>query len=550
MRFPAFLLIALLAVPAAAQQPDREPIDSTAVRTIVAEAAERGQVAEIAAWLTDLHGPRLTGSPNLERASQWAMSQFEDWGLTARLERWGDFGRGWTFDHLAMTARVAGPDVQAQSFMVTAAPQAWSPSVAAEGAPVVLFDAETVADFDQYRGQLAGKVVLIEAIESVDVGFDPLALRRTDEQLLDLANVDVPSAGARRYSPEVMRRFLFNQQKVAFLLGEGPAAVLQPSSIGGAGSMRLGSATVAPPEGAAPGTRVRPWEEGVEVVPQFVLLTEHYNRLRRLVEAGQTVTIDLDFGADYHANEDGEHNLIADLPGQTDELVILGAHLDSWHPGTGATDNAAGSTVVMEAARILAATYEALGRQPRRTVRFALWTGEEQGLFGSIGYVNDHVGTMAGYGQPITSVKEEQPLISAYYNLDNGTGRIRGVYLQGNEAVRPIFRAWLSALDGMGDSVVAADSLSIRTLTIANTGGTDHLPFDGAGVPGFQFVQDPVAYFAQTWHGSMDTYDHLVPEDLQQAATVMAAFAFLTAERDAMLPRKPMELPTTAAAGG
>jgi Zn-dependent M28 family amino/carboxypeptidase len=283
-------------------------------------------------------------------------------------------------------------------------------------------------------------------------------------------------------------------------------------------------------------TRPQPWDEGATTVPQIVLLDEHANRLMRLAAAGERITLDLDLDVAFLPARP-EENVIAEIRG-TDlagEVVILGAHQDSWHSGTGATDNAAGSAVVMEAARVLKAYYDARGSGPRRTIRFALWSGEEQGLWGSRGHVTRRYATQAGMGAPITAVTPDQATVSAYYNLDNGSGRIRGIYAQGNTAAEPIFSAWLAAY---GDP-------DARTTTLQNTGGTDHLSFDAAGIPGFQFIQDPLAYFAQTWHTSMDVYDHLAPDDLEQAAAVMAVFAHHTAERDALMPRKPFSVAAT-----
>jgi Zn-dependent M28 family amino/carboxypeptidase len=274
----------------------------------------------------------------------------------------------------------------------------------------------------------------------------------------------------------------------------------------------------------------------VTTVPQFVVLPVHYNRLVRLLDRGQRVRLDVDLAVEWHDDDDMEANVIAEIPGTDpalrDEVVMIGAHLDSWHSGTGATDNAAGVSVVMEAARALRALYASRGQGPRRTIRFGLWTGEEQGLYGSLAHVNGRYATVPGYGQPATSLGPDHDRFQAYFNLDNGTGRIRGIYAQSNPEAAPIFREWLSAID---------DSTA-QTITLANTGGTDHLPFDQAGLPGFQFIQDPIAYGAQTWHTHLDTFDHLSAEDLAQAAGVMAVFAHSAAQMEERFPRKPLRL--------
>jgi hypothetical protein len=541
---PALLLLAL---PAAAQPiagAAPEPVDSAAVAFLKAEVLERGQVMEHARWLTEMHGARLTGSPQLDAAQRWAVAQFRGWGLEADREAWGEFGRGWTLERSAVMAYVEGEPIAETAFIVFAVPKAWSPAASGRAAEVVEFVAETEEDFVRYRGQLAGRVVLASPTEEIDLGFEALAHRHDAESLLELANrgLPAPSDGGRRYSEEALARYRFAQARLAFLLEEGPLAILEPSSTDG-GALRAMAAQVPAAEGAAPGHRPQPWKPGTTTVTQYVVLPEHYNRLLRLVQEGQAVRLDLDLEVAFHDGDPTGYNVIAEIPGTDpaigDEVVMIGAHLDSWHSGTGATDNAAGSAAVMEAARALRAYYAARGEGPRRTIRFALWSGEEQGLYGSIGHVNQHYAVSAGYGQPPTALRPEHDLFSAYYNMDNGTGRFRGVYLQGNPDVAPIFRAWLTAYD---------DSTA-QTLSLANTGGTDHLAFDAAGLPGFQFIQDRIAYGTQTWHTSLDTFDHLVEEDLAQAAALMAVFAHHTAQRDERLPRKPLRLATEETAG-
>ena len=533
-----FLLAAafLIAAPAFAQTatiapPAVEPVDTLAIAFLKAETSERGQVMDHATWMTDVHGARLTGSEALNRAQQWAHDRFESWGVSAEIEPWGTFGRGWTADRMAMAARVEGPDVAAQSFPITAAPKAWSPSAGRVSGELVVIDTEE--DIDIASLDLEGKVVLVGDIGEVARGLEPIAQRRDEHELLELANAGLAGTrGAqRRYSPEAIARYRARAARTSAILDAGPLAVLTPSNTGGSGAVRATQASVPIGGETGAGGRSAPWAVGAETVPQFAVLDEHANRLIRLADAGQNVTIDLDFEATFTNEAVVEENVIGEILGTdlADEIVIVGGHFDSWHSGSGATDNAAGSAVVMEAARALKAYYDQRGSGPRRTIRFALWSGEEQGLFGSREYVNQHFATIEGYGQPASALKPEQEKVSAYFNMDNGSGRFRGVYMQSNEGVRPIFRAWL---DAFGDP-------EAQTLTIRDTGGTDHLSFDAAGIPGFQFLQDPLAYFAKTWHTHMDVYDHLDPDDLQQAAAMMAVFAHHTAERDDLLPRKP-----------
>ena len=552
MRLPilALLLAAPVLAPTAAAQPAPapEPVDTAAVSFFRAEAVARGRVMEHALWMTDVAGARLTGGPELDAAQRWSVGQFQGWGLTASLEPWGTLGRGWQVERFAMMARTDGgmgpggdrPRPAAQAFVVQGAPKAWSPGPGRVSGEVVVIDPDSDADMARYAGQLRGKIVLLGKPTPVDIGLEAIAERRDASELLGMANApaSAPGGGGRTYSPETLARYRAAQARRNRLFAEGPLAILEPSGTGGHGAIRATSAAVPAPADANPMNRPQPWAEGTVTVPQVVLLDEHANRLMRLVAAGERVTLDLDLAVAFLPAQP-EENVIAEIRG-TDlagEVVILGAHQDSWHSGSGATDNAAGSAVVMEAARVLKAYYDARGTGPRRTIRFALWSGEEQGLHGSRGHVSQRYATTAGYGQPATAITADQATVSAYYNLDNGSGKIRGIYAQGNAAAEPVFAAWLAAFNDP----------EARTTTLQNTGGTDHLSFDAAGIPGFQFIQDPLAYFAHTWHTSMDVYDHLSADDLEQASAVMATFAHHTAERDALMPRKPFAVaPVTA----
>ncbi len=534
--YRSLILVLLLFVglaPAFAQQAARpEPVDEAAVEVIRKHGLEQSQVMETMSWLTDVYGPRLTGSRGLDEASQWILSRFEAWDLAkAHLEPWGPFGRGWTLEGFSMNARGAA------TFPVHAYPKAWSPS-ASGAAEVIIFDAETDEDFARFAGKLAGSIVMMEPPREVEEPFDPYARRRSDAELLEQANWSGNEARPNRQpDADQMRQRQIAQRRMQMLADEQPLAILDRSYKGDYGTIFVSSVSVPAPEGASWFDRPSGWDpRGQAVIPQFTLAVEHYNRIYRLLQKGLPVTIAFELAATFHNDDPMEYNVVAEMPGTDptlgDEVVMVGAHLDSWHAGTGATDNAAGSAVMMEVMRILKQTYAELDKQPRRTIRIALWTGEEQGLYGSRAYVNDHFATVPGWGLPPTELKPEHEKFSAYYNLDNGTGKIRGVYLQENDAVAPVFRAWLRPFHDLGAA----------TLTLANTGGTDHLAFDAAGLPGFQFIQDHVAYSTRTHHSNMDVYDHAVADDLKQAATIIASFVYHTAERDEKLPRKPLRM--------
>jgi hypothetical protein len=481
---------------------------------IMKHGLDESEVMEIASWLTDVYGPRLTGSPMLDKATKWAQEQLKSWGMSnVHLHEWGPFGRGWQMDHFEMHCTTPS------YWPLMAYPKAWSPSISGSG-EVVYLQIYSEEDIDKYRGKLDGKFVLMDTIRDVNPPFEAMGKRYDAEKLFDMATAGEPTPRPRRRNR--VGGFNLNKAIWQMLEEEKPIAVLDRSYKGDLGTVFVSGARTG--EGRAR-------DNDKAVVPQATLSVEHYNRIFRMMLKDIPVTLSIDLKATY-TNPDGmEHNIIAEIPGTDlkDEVVMFGAHIDSWHTGTGATDNGAGSAVMMEVARILKKTIEETGIQPRRTLRLALWSGEEQGLFGSRNYVGDYFADFGDSGYTPQEIKPESENVSAYYNLDNGTGKIRGVYLQGNEAVRPIFREWLEPF---------AD-LDARTLTLDNTGGTDHLPFDGIGIPGFQFIQDPMAYFTRTHHSNMDNFDHLSGEDLSQAATIIATFVWNTSQRDEKLPRKP-----------
>ncbi len=494
-------------------RPDTADLD--AVARLKDEGLQRSQVMDTLWYLTDVHGPRLTNSPQIRAAAEWAMTRMREWGLSnVRQEAWGPFGRGWANEKL--TANVVAP----QPFAVIAYPRAWTPGTAG----TVTADA-TVAviarddEFASWTGKLKGKVVLLARSPEVRAQFTPLGRRFTDQELTDLQSQPVPAGrgrGGRAGGDGPAPNANFGVRRMQFFAREGVVATLEP----GTGRSDHGAVLV----NNAPSEYRDPKE--APTVPQLMVASEHYNRIARLLDGGIPVRLELTITNRFVDDTQDAFNVLAELPGtdKADEIVMLGAHFDSWHAGTGATDNAAGSAAMMEAMRILKTS----GVRLRRTVRLALWTGEEQGLLGSRAYVKQQ------FGDPSTmTLTPGHARLSAYFNMDNGTGAIRGVYLQGNEAVRPVFGAWMEPLRNLG----------MTTLTIRNTGATDHVPFDEVGLPGFQFVQDPVEYGTHSHHTNMDLYDRVQREDMVKNAVIIASFVYHAATRDTLLPRKPLPRP-------
>ncbi|MFN7116467.1 MAG: M28 family peptidase [Saprospiraceae bacterium] len=517
------LLILCLSFQAFAQ----EKVDENVNKIIRKHGLEQSQVMDLAAWMTDVYGPRLTGSPMLDKATDWALKTLKDWGMTnVHTEQWGPFGRGWELKKFSMNA------VAPNYYPIIAYPKAWSPAVKGTlTGEVIYLDAASEADLQKYKGKLKGKFVLLDTARVVEEWYEGPAKRLDDKELLQMANAGAPNSGMYRNFQGFNTGFTAALWKM--LYEEKPLCVIDRSYKGDLGVVFATGARAK--EGQAR-------DKNAEVLPQVTMGIEYYNRIFRLLKKGMPVTLAMELDAVYTNPDEMEANIIAEIPGTDlkDEVVMFGAHFDSWHNGTGATDNAAGSSVMMEAARILLQTIKETGIQPRRTLRIALWTGEEQGLLGSRGYAQQHFAEMKD--RSVTGLKDEQNKISAYYNLDNGTGKIRGVFLQGNDKVMPIFRAWLEPFK----------DLDATTLTLQNTGGTDHLAFDAVGIPGFQFIQDPIAYSTRTHHSNMDNWDHLSAEDLKQAATLVASFVWHTSQRNEKLPRKELNISTntTSTTGG
>ncbi|MBK8098961.1 MAG: M20/M25/M40 family metallo-hydrolase [Planctomycetes bacterium] len=510
----------------------QEPLDEAANTFFLEQGLQHSQVMDHLSWMCDVYGPRLTGSPNLRRAQAWATKTFSDFGLQhARTEAWGPFGRGWRLDRVVVEVIGDNP------WPVIAYPKAWSPSlpgrIEAEVVHAAALDADTLKAMD-----LSGKIVFTDPIREISEPFDATAKRFDAEDLLTKADQRTSAgqgrdrrAGAAARENDFRMGAPRREAMQRILAEKSPLALVDRGSKGDYGTVFVQGANAVRPADLPQGERgPSARTAGARVIPQFTIAVEHYNRIARILAKGLPVKLALELQTTYFDDDANDYNVVADLPGGDpalrDQIVMLGGHFDSWHTGTGATDNGAGSAVAMEAVRLIAAYCQKNGVAPRRTIRVALWSGEEQGLLGSRAYVEQQFGKHS-------ALKPEHALLSGYYNLDNGTGKVRGVYLQGNEAVAPIFRQWLRPFHEHGAT----------TLTLDNTGGTDHLAFDGLGLPGFQFIQDPVSYDPKTHHSNMDVWDHAVAADLQQAATVMASFVWHTAQRDELLPRKPMPAP-------
>ncbi|MFI5129253.1 MAG: M20/M25/M40 family metallo-hydrolase [Chitinophagales bacterium] len=523
----ASLLFILLAAAISAQ----ENVNLDMIGKIKKEGTDNSKVMEIAFYLTDVSGPRLTGSPGFTTAANWAKNKLTDWGLVnAQLDPWGEFGKSWRQErcYVAMTSPYYQP--------LIAIPRAWTGSTPGKKEikrDVVLIKAMDTVELMKYAGKIKDKIVMTWSTTQLKPSFEADGNRYADTTLDKMANARPQGAnrggqGGNRFQGDSATRAAFfarnavQRKMTEFFLKERPALVLSMNASGNDGTLFVSSG----------GSYTK---DAAEAPANVTLSSDDYLRLQRLVEAGIKVELEADVKTKFFSDDLKGYNVIAEIPGTDpalkDEVVMLGGHLDSWHAATGATDNAAGCSVMMEAVRIL----KSLGVQPRRTIRIALWSGEEQGLYGSRNYVKNHVADTANGKW----VFKEQPKITAYFNLDNGTGKIRGVYMQGNEGVRPIFAKWLEPFSDLG----------AKTLTINNTGGTDHLSFDRVGVPGFQFIQDEIEYDTRTHHTNMDSYDHLIPEDLKQASVIVASFVYNAAMRDEKLPRKELAQPTTTQRG-
>jgi carboxypeptidase Q len=540
--FTASLVLAAVGSHAAdVQQPTTESIDLNMYNAIRVEGLQHSHVMDYAGGLIDGIGPRLTGSPNMARANAWTRDQLTKMGcVNAHLEDWGEFGMGW--QQLNTWVRMTEPDTAV--FVAQATP--WSPStngpVTAQAISVVVNETDDMA---KYKGKLSGKIVLLGAMRDVPAPDKPFFERYSDKDLKDLESLPVESdqAGTQARNERYIKRHKLQSELISFLTEEKVAAVIEPSRDARDGG---GTGIIFDDNGADLG-RTPYHRDTAMPFPVVVAQIESYGRVFRLLEHRVPVSLQMDVETRFTGDHEHGFDTIAEIPGTDpalkDEVVMVGGHLDSWISGTGATDNGAGSVVALEVMRIL----NALKVKPRRTIRIALWSGEEQGLFGSLGYVTQHFGSfprstapdqmqMSEYARKAAgplALKPEQKLISGYFNVDNGTGRIRGIYTQGNAAVDSIFAQWMVPLKDLG----------VTTISNRDTGGTDHLSFDAVGIPGFQFIQDPMDYETRTHHSNMDTYEHLQPADLKQIAVVEAIFVYNAAMREQMIPRKPLPHP-------
>ena len=527
-------------------QPPTENIDLNMYARIRDEGFHHSHVMQFAGALSDGIGPRLTGSPNMAKANAFTRDTLTAVGLeNAHLEDWGEFGMGW--QQINTWVCMVSPDPE--PLWAQAAP--WSPAtkgpVTGEAIHVELTDA---ASLDKYKGKLAGKIVLLGATRPTPDITEPLFSRYTSEELREMETFPDANAPRRGGGPTLTRAQLIAERArltalrtaaVKMMTEEGVLAILTPSRDSADGG---GTGIIFDDNGANLARDAQKKQNAV-TIPNAVMMIEHYNRLARMLENHVPVTLELNIETKFTGDHEHGFDTVAEIPGNDpklkNEVVMVGGHLDSWISGTGATDNGAGSVVAMEAVRIL----KAIGVKPRRTIRIALWSGEEQGLFGSVGYVNQHFGTFAepkdfdpslpAFLRPkgALTVTKEWETLDAYYNLDNGTGKVRGVYTQQNYAIGPIFAQWIAPLKDLG----------VSTISYRDTGGTDHLSFDAVGLPGFQYIQDPMDYETRTHHSDMDTYDRLHASDLEQAAVVEAIFLYNTSEREAMMPRKPFPHP-------
>jgi hypothetical protein len=564
-----------------------ENINYEDVNKIIVEGMQHSQVMDLNSWLDDVYAPRLTGSPMAEKGAQWVMGKLKEWGLAnVKMEPWTNrngFDRGWTNDKFYMAC------TSPENFPIPGTPTAWTPGTnGLVSGEVVLVTATTQEELDQYKGKLKGKWVLTQAVPDVAAFWDAPAKRYKPEELAAMELLSPPAAEFGVTPPGGARQGAPAQPAPAARKGAPatPAAAQQAAQQG----QRAGAPPAGVPQQQAPaggrggGANIRnnffraegvlgtistaPRGHGIYTIggnraadpamtlPAIVIAAEHYGRVARALAKNVPVTIEADIKNTYYPNP-LVFNIVGDIPGtdKADEIVLVGGHFDTWHAATGAADNGVGSAAMMEAMRILKAT----GVKLRRTVRIGLWEAEEQGFLGSREYVSSHLATRqqaqgaagaggqrggggGGFGaaQGALQKKPEYDKFDVYFNIDNGTGALRGVYLQGNNAVASIFREWMEPFRSLG----------MTALTTRNTGGTDHQSFDGAGLPGFQFIQDEIEYNAVTHHTNMDTYERLQPRDCMQMATIVAGFAYLAANRDQMLPRKPATVPSAGRGRG
>jgi hypothetical protein len=512
-----------------------ETVDSSTNARIREEGFQRSQVMDILSYLTDVNGPRLTGSPGHIKSTEWVRTKLREWNLeNPHLESWGPWGKGWTLKKYSANVLMDQP------WPLQSYPKAWSPGT--EGiitGEVIFFNATTDSALATYKGRLKNKIVMLSQPRGVDAYWTVRAIRESDSSLLRYANAeaapdDAPPGFVNSQQPTEAQKALqrMNWKKWKMIEAEGALAVMT-TAFNDAGNMQFVQSASVPLNPDVPFSEFKPayrWE-APKILPQVYVGIEHYQRLLRVMQKGMHPKVELRMEVEI-TRVDSSYNVIAEIPGTDlkEEVVMIGAHLDSWHGATGATDNATGVTTCMEAVRIL----QSLGLKPRRTIRIALWSGEEQGELGSNAYIRQHFAERDTKAGTVT-YKPEAAKFSVYFNNDNGTGKVRGVYMEGMENTRPIFRRWLEPFRDLGAA----------TLTLERTTNTDHEPFVHVGLPGFQFIQDPIEYLTKSWHSTQDLYERALPDDLKQASVIMAAFAYNAAMRDGLFPRKAVKTTTT-----
>lgn len=521
------LVVSLFFPSSLSAQSASEALDYAMLGKIRDEGLQRSQVMEHIIWLSDIYGPRLTGSPAIKQASAWAQKKFQEWGLANIHEEEWPFGQSWSL--VRFDAHMTEPQVAP----LIGYPKSWTPGTAGRiSADAVLVNIKDEADIEKYRGKLKGKVVLAQPARAVRMLEDRLVLRMNEDDIKEALTTPVPPARGVRAQSDFARARQLQTKLQKFFLEEGVAAVFErggdsDTSAGGSDlswkTQHTDGGTIFVQSGGP-----RDAANAGKVPPQIVLAVEHYNRMVRILERSVPVKIELNIQATFHDEAASKgFNLIAEIPGTdlASEVVILGAHFDSHHSGTGATDNATGSAAMMEALRIL----KAVGAKPRRTIRLGLWGGEEEGLLGSRAYVKEH------FADPATmKLKPGHEKLAAYFNLDNGTGRIRGVWSQGNLGAMKVFEQWAEPLRDLGVTIISPRSVS----------QTDHVSFETVGLPGFQFVQERLEYNSRTHHSNMDVVDHVQRDEMVQVATVAAVFAYNAAMRNEKLPRKALPGPS------
>ena len=527
-------LLTALIFPLSYSQEKPDKADTRMVNSIWEEGVNRSQILKNLSYLTDVIGPRIPGSPAMQKANDWAVAKFKEYGLeNVVIEPAGEFGFGWSNEYISvhMTAPCYQP--------ITAYPVPWTAGTSGKitGQPVVAVIA-TKADLEKFKGKLKGAIVFIQTPRKTPPSFKPIAKRYSEADLKDLTDTPIPMGP--RPSEEKPTEVKW-EELAEFFRSENVGALVQTSQ----NRSDFGTVRVDAYEGKARGHSMS------NQPPRIVMAAESYARICRILDLKVPVSLEIEVRNTLYDKDKQGYNVVAEIPGtdKKGEVVMLGGHIDSWAGGTGAVDDASGCTVAMEAVRIL----KALKVRPRRTIRVALWTGEEEGFYGSRGYVSRHFGDTdnqlltkppdweffeKNWHNPLVDSKKilaklGYKKISGYFNYDNGSGRIRGIYIQENFQVRPIFEEWMKPLRDLG----------VTTIALQPTEGTDHLPFDYIGIPGFQFIQDPLDYFPALHHTNQDLYDHCVDEDLVQSAVVMASFVYQTAMREEMLPRKPLPIP-------